>query len=390
MTGATSAHHEIGSILLALTPTLSRKREGRAPAPKSPSPRLREKVAGESRPDDGLRGGSFRRYSRSAAGRRLAAAAALALAAHAAWGGEIVERIRHDGVIRCGGVSRPGLVGQSPNGRAAAGLYLDLCRAVGAAVLGPEGRLEFRPYDSDKDFDRVRGGADDLSFLDGAEMLDQALAGRVTIGPPVVFVSTAVMVPSLSPIHRLQDLAGHSVCFYQASNAHLSLEARAAALKIDFVRKAFTEYGELYDAYNAGICDAEVGESGDLAVARLDSAGARSNSRILPEPLLCFPVFAATPARDPQWSAIVAWALYALERAELPPRPWRAGGLDEVAPKGADLGLAEDWAKGVVGAAGTYADIYAGNLGEASRLKLPRGPNAPAEAGGLFVTPFRE
>ena len=44
----------------------------------------------------------------------------------------------------------------------------------------------------------------------------------------------------------------------------------------------------------------------------------------------------------------------------------------------------------VVAAAGTYADIYARNLGDRSRLNLPRGPNAPVEAGGLFVTPYRE
>ena len=58
--------------------------------------------------------------------------------------------------------------------------------------------------------------------------------------------------------------------------------------------------------------------------------------------------------------------------------------------RGRDLGLADDWAKRVVGAAGSYADIYARNLGDGSPLKLPRGPNAPAELGGLFVTPYRE
>jgi hypothetical protein len=34
--------------------------------------------------------------------------------------------------------------------------------------------------------------------------------------------------------------------------------------------------------------------------------------------------------------------------------------------------------------------MYTRNLGEGSLLKLPRGPNAPADLGGLFVTPFRE
>jgi general L-amino acid transport system substrate-binding protein len=67
-----------------------------------------------------------------------------------------------------------------------------------------------------------------------------------------------------------------------------------------------------------------------------------------------------------------------------------AAGLTSLAVEGRDLGLPDDWAKRVVGAAGSYADIYARNLGEGSPLKLPRGPNAPTELGGLFVTPYRE
>ena len=73
-----------------------------------------------------------------------------------------------------------------------------------------------------------------------------------------------------------------------------------------------------------------------------------------------------------------------------PATPWTAGGAKPLGVEGRDLVLAHDWAKRVVGAAGSYADMYTRNLGEGSSLKLPRGPNAPAEIGGLFVTPFRE
>jgi general L-amino acid transport system substrate-binding protein len=231
---------------------------------------------------------------------RLALAAAPALAAAAqTHAGPIIDRIREDGVIRCGGVSRPGLVGQSPDGRAAAGLYLDLCRAIGAAVLGPAGRIGFLPYDSDRAFDRVPDGSDDLAFLDGAELLDQGLAGKIILGRPVVFVSTAVMVPGDSSVRRLDDLAGKSICFYQGSNAHRNLEAWMAAHRLDFLRRGFMEYVELYDAYDAGACEAQVGEVGDLAVARLSDAASRLKSRILPEALTTFPVFAVTPTSDP-------------------------------------------------------------------------------------------
>lgn len=314
-------------------------------------------------------------------------ASGLASTAHA---GAVIDRIRTGGVIRCGGVSRPGLVGQSPDGRNAAGLYLDVCRAIGAALLGLEGRIEFRPYNSDKAFDRVRDGTDDVSFLDGSEILDHGLAGRTTPGPPVVFVSTAAMVPSDSKVRSLMDLAGKTICFYEGSNAHRNLEAWMASHHLDFLRIGLMEYGELYDTYNARVCEAQVGEIGDLAVARLDAAGARLKSRILPEPLAIFPILAVTPATDPQWSAIVAWAIYTLQRAELGAAPWAARGLESLAFNAADIGLADDWRSHVVGAAGTYADIYSRNLGGRSRLNLPRGPNAPVEAGGLFVTPYRE
>jgi general L-amino acid transport system substrate-binding protein len=194
-----------------------------------------------------------------------------------------------------------------------AGLYLDLCRAVGAALLGPEGRIEFHPYDSDKAFARVTDGADDLFFIDGSDIADHRLAGAVTLGPAVYFVSTAAMVHGPAPIQRLGDLAGKSVCFYQGDNAHLNLEASMAVRRLEFVRMGYMEYGELDDAYKSGICDAQVGESGDLAAARLEEHSA-SASRILIEPLATFPVLAATPASDPQWSAIVAWSIYALQR----------------------------------------------------------------------------
>ena len=247
----------------------------------------------------------------------------------------IVDRIKSAGVIRCGGVPRPGLVGQSADGREAAGLYLDLCRAIGAALLGPDGRFEFHPYDSDHAFERVEDGADDLSFLDGSDIADHRLAGKIALGPAVYFVSTAAMVHGDSAIRGLSDLAGKSICFYQGANAHTHLERWMAAHGLSFVRMGYLEYGELHDAFNARVCDAEVGETGDLAAARLgDSAG--PPSRILAEPLASFPVFAATPASDPQWTAIVAWSIYALQRAELAASPWAAAGLDSLGVEGRD------------------------------------------------------
>ena len=77
---------------------------------------------------------------------------------------------------------------------------------------GREGKIEFHPYDSDNAFERVENGADDLFFLDGSDIADHRLAGKIALGPAVYFVSTAAMVhgdsadPALERSRRQIDL----------------------------------------------------------------------------------------------------------------------------------------------------------------------------------------
>src|SRR5947209_14972525 len=98
--------------------------------------------------------------------RNAAACIALlfALAAQAAAAGNVVDRIKSEGVIHCAGASRPGYLGQSAVANDPNGLYLDLCRAIGAAVLNPDGKIAFEQLDSDKAFASLRAGAADLAF----------------------------------------------------------------------------------------------------------------------------------------------------------------------------------------------------------------------------------
>jgi general L-amino acid transport system substrate-binding protein len=300
--------------------------------------------------------------------------------------GAVLDRIKREGVIRCGGEPRPGLVSVKPDGRAS-GLYLDLCRAIGAAVLPPTGRIEFHQYDSSKAYDAVRNGTDDLSFLSAGEIVEEELAGKVLPGPAVFHATTAVMVAESSPVRQIADLAGQPICFSLAANAHRHLEAWFAAHELDFVRMGYQEDVELQDAYNVQVCRAFAAEATTLAEARLDGGVNKLKSRILPEPLAAFPIFAATGTQDGEWAAVVAWAIHTLMRAEIPAAKWSAGGLDSLPIEASPLHLDKDWQSRVIGAAGSYADIYRRNLGEDSPYKLPRGVNAGWRDGGLLIVP---
>jgi general L-amino acid transport system substrate-binding protein len=304
--------------------------------------------------------------------------------------GSVLDHVKAEGVLRCGGAERPGLISIDDQGHAS-GLELDICRALASLVLGPTGRLEFHRYDSVKDYDGVRDGTDEVAFLTGAEILDQNLAGKLVPGPAIFYETTAVMVDESSPVQHLAELAGQSICFPLGSNAQRHLEAWFAAHHLDFIRQGFQEDVEMLDAYNVQYCRGMAGETTTLAAMRLNGGIRHLKSRILPEPLAAFPVLATTGTQDAQWAAIVAWTIHTLVRAETPQAAWAAGGVDSLPLTAVpELGLEKGWQQRLVGLVGTYGDLYRRNLGADSPLALPRGLNAPWEDGGLMLAPYAD
>ncbi len=305
-----------------------------------------------------------------------------------AMAGSVVERVKKQGAVRCGGVMRPGLAASNGHG-GWTGLEVDFCRAVADAVLGSPDRIEFHGYDTHKDFDAVRNEQDDIFFLTGSEIAEHKLAGKVLPGPTVFIESNAVMVPAKSAAHHVADLAGNSICFMIGSSVEQDLNACFAGTHKNFFRRAFSEDGEMVDTYQAQNCHAIAGEITYLAPVGLDPGVNHMSGRMLPEALAAFPVMAATGTSDAQWSAIVAWTVDTLISAERPKTKWSEGGAGAMPIDAPELGLDKGWQLSVLKAVGNYGDIFDRNLGNESPLKLDRGFNANQVNGGLHLSPFR-
>jgi len=303
--------------------------------------------------------------------------------------GSVVEGVKARGTVRCGSARRPGLAGLVGQGQFA-GLEVDVCRAIAAAVLGFPDRIEYREYETPKQFDAVRFQTDDVFFLTGSEIRDENLAGSIVPGPIVFVESHNVMVPSGSPARRVSDLAGESICFLAGSAVGRSLNAYFEATRKGWHRLAFSEEGEMNDAFRAKRCRTLAGEVTTLADSRLEINGQGPASRILSEPLSVFPIIAATGTGDGQWSAIVAWTIITLVAAERPETKWYAGGADAMPIEATKLGLDLTWQRRVLSAVGNYGDIFERHLGKGSRLKLDRGFNENQFLGGLLLCPFLE
>jgi general L-amino acid transport system substrate-binding protein len=300
--------------------------------------------------------------------------ACLTSSAHAAG---VLERIHAAGMLHCGAAERPG-VADTPSEGAPAGVAVDLCRAVAIAVLGPAAKVSFTIHESPHSYDGVRQGTEELAFLTGGEIAEQELAPFVVPGPTVLISTVAVMVPETSPVHRLADVSGQTVCLMIGSTAQRALESAVAGQHLTISRLTFEEDVEMLDAYNVGTCGAAVGEATYLADMRANPGVRRLTSRLLPDMLSAEPIIAATPQSDGAWAAAVAWVIDALLLADAPPDAWQAA-----APPVLHIaGLRPEWRAEVISAVGSYGAIIRRNLSD--RLGLAPGPNALWPAGMLL------
>ncbi len=293
----------------------------------------------------------------------------------------MLDRVRATGVVRCGAEERPGIASPVADGRIA-GLAVDLCRAVAIAVLGPRGQIMFRLYAADRDFDAVRQGAEDLSFLTGNTIADHQLAASILPGPVVFIERIALMVPEASPVRDIRDLRGRAICLMIGSEAQRVLEETAGRLRLSFARLSFEEDAEMLDAYDVQRCQAVVGEATRLAEMRHAGGVNRLSSRLLAEPLALSPMIAATGVSDARWSALVAWVMDALILGDVPADPWHPGGAEALPIRSRLAGLRPGWQSEVLAETGSYGAIVRRNLVEA--LGLEPGPNAPWPAGLLL------
>ena len=310
----------------------------------------------------------------------LAGLAVLALAATGARA-ELgtLARVRADGVLRCGSAIRPGLAFPAVD-HSWHGLQVELCHAVAAAVLGDDARVEFNGYALQPDFDRVRTGADEVSFLTATELFANELFGAVLPGPTVFQLGTHVMVWDSSPIRHATDLSNTMICGEPGTAAERNLRAYADAQHWTPNVSAWMELEEMMDAFNVGRCPAVIGEATALAALRIGSEHEGHPSRLLPEPLAVTPVMAATPGDDPEWARVVTWTLNTVLAGDA---------ARTLSVPGQWLGLDKAWQSRVL-ALGTYPELMRRTVGDELPLGLAPGVNAAWTEGGLRATPTIE
>jgi general L-amino acid transport system substrate-binding protein len=330
----------------------------------------------------------------------LVAAAALALAGPgAAQTSGLLAQVKSRGELVCG--VTPGLAGFALPDREGkwAGLDVDLCRAVAAAIFDDPAKVRFVPLEAKERFVSLQSGTIDLlSCTSTWTMTRDTLFGLNFIGINY-YGGEGFMVRRGLGISSAKQLEGASVCVQQGTTTEMNVADffRHGRLKYEIV--AFSTADETIDAYKTGRCDAYASDRAGLSIQRLKLADPADHI-VLPETISDEPLGPAVRHGDDTWFDIVKWTHNAMLNAEElgvgkanadamlkseSPAVRRLLGVEGHLGEG--LGLTNDWAYRIVRHVGNYGESFERNLGTGSPLQLARGRNELWTKGGLHYAP---
>ena len=296
-----------------------------------------------------------------------------------------------------------------------AALDLDLCRAVGVAVLGANAKIEIRTFpDEAAAVQGLLARKIDL-IATATPSLPNASAG-LGFSQPVLYDGQSFLVPNRLNLQAPADLAGHKVCFLAGTPSDGGLRAYAANHHLEYIWYPFSELGEMEAAFVTGNCDAISGDVTQLANTRAVFHRRAPEFSILPGLIRMDPLAPAYRSDDPRWANVVNWTVALLIQAEesgvtrsnlaslQSASPAAAASSTTAGAPSSDdpivrallgqphgtgdaLGLQTRWGATVLGETGNYGEIFERDLGAGSPLKMERGMNRSWSQGGLMAAP---
>jgi general L-amino acid transport system substrate-binding protein len=284
-----------------------------------------------------------------------------------------------------------------------AGLDVDVCRAVAAAVFGGgadiDSKIEYVNLDSTTRFPKLQSGEVDMLSRNTTWTLSRDAAGGngLEFAPTTFFDGQGVLVKTASGIKDFKGLSGKSVCVETGTTTELNLASRAKEAGITVSEVKFQDSNATFAAYQEGRCEAVTSDRSQLAAKR-SSLPTPDDHTLLPDVLSKEPLGPVTINNDSRLFDVVRWVTYGLFQAEefgitqanvdskkTDKSPDVQAFLGTTGELGKQLGLNPDFMVSAVKAAGNYGEIYDRNIG--TKLKIDRGLNKLWKDGGLMYSP---
>ncbi|QCN95281.1 amino acid ABC transporter substrate-binding protein [Azospirillum argentinense] len=337
--------------------------------------------------------------------RAAVVAAVLMAAVFAPSGGpraETMEDVRERGLLRCGvSSSGAGLAAVDDSGHWR-GFFVDMCRALAAAVAGKADRVEFVETNSENRFAILRNGEVDVVMEGTTWTLQRDATFGIDFPVVYLFDGQGFIAHRAQGVARLSDLpAGASVCVIEQTTTLRNLEDWMARTGLRFRLKPVRSTEGALSAFFNHHCDLYTSDRIGLHAQRLLKAPERDDYVILPEAISKEPLGPMVRPDERRWFDIVRWVFLATVLAE--EKGITAANASRLREEAQDpevrrllgattgvgwgLGLDDDWAFRVITQVGNYGEIFDRHLGAASPLGIERGMNGLWMNGGLHYAP---
>jgi general L-amino acid transport system substrate-binding protein len=312
--------------------------------------------------------------------------------------GTTLAAVRTRGVLRCG-VSQ-GLDGFSkPDSKGAwAGIDVDVCRAIAAAIFDDPSKVQFVPLTPKDRFGALTSGEIDVLARNTARTVEREALG-LRFGAVNFYDGQGFMLRKALKIRSALELNDAAICVQSGTTLELNLQKYGQAKKLKFNVVGFSSTDEAVKAYDTQRCDALTNGISVLSADRLKMRKPEDHVT-LPDYISDEQLAPAVRQGDEQWLAIVTWAHHAMvaaeelgvtrasvEAARQSSSPAIRSLLGAEGSHGEALGLTRDWAYRIIRHVGNYGEAFDRSLGSASRFNAPRGRNALQSKGGLQHAP---
>lgn len=282
------------------------------------------------------------------------------------------------------GNSFPGFYSLDSKGKWA-GMDIDICHAVAAAVFGDKTKVKFKPVQWAQSFTSIKSGDGDLLSKGMTWTLSRDTAQGLDFLDTYFYDGQGFMVRKDLGVKSALELKGATVCVLTGTSSELNLTDFNRMNNLGMKLVVFDDSAVRNTAFFNNNCDCITNDRSGLASARA-AAENPDDYVVLPETISKEALSFAVRQNDSTWANVVKWTFAAMLEAEemginsqnidqikkttKNPAVKRFLGLEGDLHKG--LGLNPDWTYQIIKQVGNYEEIYNRNLGPDTPLALDR------------------